>query len=215
VEASLFVQGFVIGCALAAPVGPIALVCIQRTLAGGRLHGIISGLGVATADTFYAAVTAFGLTLVSGFLLSYQSFFRLSGGIVLVYIGYRIFRSRAPIIPAHHDHETYAKDYGSMVALTLTNLLTMLYFTIFFSGMGVVIGTGSWVPPAVFVAGVFAGEAAWWTILCSALGSVRTRITAERLTIINRIAGLIIAGLGVAMVVSVLVTAGSGMPGYP
>jgi len=215
VEASLFVQGFVIGCALAAPVGPIALVCIQRTLAGGRLHGIISGLGVATADTFYAAVTAFGLTLISGFLLLYQPFFRLFGGIILVYVGFRIFRAHAPGIPAHQDHETYAKDYWSMVALTLANLLTMVYFVIFFSGMGVAIGTGSWVFAAVFVAGVFSGEAAWWTVLCSALGSVRTRITADRLTVINRIAGLVIAGFGVAMAVSVLAAAGSWIPVYP
>lgn len=214
-ETSLFIQGFLIGCALAAPVGPLALVCIQRALAGGRLHGIISGLGVATADTFYAAVTAFGLTLISAFLLVWQSFFRLGGGIVLVYIGFRIFWSRTPGIPAHHDHETYVKDYGSMVALTLANLLTILYFTIFFSGLPVVISTGSWVPAAVFVAGVFAGEAAWWIVLCSALGSVRIHITGEHLSIINRIAGLVIAGFGVIMVVSVLVTAGSGMPGSP
>jgi hypothetical protein len=106
-------------------------------------------------------------------------------------------------------------DYWSLVELTLANLLTMVYFVIFFSGMGVAIGTGSWVFAAVFVAGVFSGEAAWWTALCSALGSVRTRITADRLTVINRIAGLVIAGFGVAMAVSVLAAAGSWIPGYP
>jgi threonine/homoserine/homoserine lactone efflux protein len=204
VELYLFVQGILVGVMLAAPVGPIALVCIQRTLAGGRLHGIMSGLGVATADAFYAALTASGLSLVSAFLLSWQAAFRLAGGTVFVFIGARVFRSGLPDLPARHDHVSFLKDYGSMAAMTLANLLTVVYFSIIFFSVGIVIGTGSWVPAAVFVAGVFCGEAGWWTALCSALLLVRERLTADRLAVINRVSGTVIAGFGLVLLFFVL-----------
>ena len=90
-EPVLFIHGIIIGIALAAPVGPIALICVRRTLANGRMHGIISGMGVATADIVYAAITAFGFALISEFLLARQWFFRLFGGIALIAVGIRIF----------------------------------------------------------------------------------------------------------------------------
>jgi threonine/homoserine/homoserine lactone efflux protein len=206
VETGLFIQGVIIGIALAAPVGPIAFVCIQRSLAYGRLHGITSGFGIATADAFYAAVTAFGLALISDFLLARQWFFRLFGGLALIAVGLRIVftaPSDATITP---ENESFFADYTTMLAITLANPLTILFFTIIIPGLGVVIQGSTWVTPAIFVAGVFLGEIGWWVFLCGTLGSMRSCLTRERLHLINRLAGLVITAFGVVLIASLMVT---------
>jgi len=204
-ELSLFAQGMIVGLTLAAPIGPIALVCIQRALTGGRWHGIASGFGVATADTFYAGITVFGITLLSVFLLQWQWLFRLTGGLVLVGVGLWIFRSIPPEVADTTGSETYAKDYLSMVALTLANLLTILFFIAIFPGFGVVFSGGTFMPAVIFVLGVFVGEACWWIVLCGILGSLHLTLTQARLTLINRIAGLVIVLFGIALVLSAFI----------
>ncbi|MFA5331241.1 MAG: LysE family transporter [Methanoregula sp.] len=205
-ETGLFVHGIIIGIALAAPVGPIALMCLHRTFSQGRLHGIVSGLGIATADAFYAAVAAFGLALISDFLLARQWFFRLFGGLALMAVGIRIFISAPPSIEDQPEPASYLAGYSTMLALTLANPLTILFFTIIIPGFGVVIKGDSWIVPAAFVAGVFIGEIIWWVLLCGSVGSVRAYLTRERLHLINRIAGLVIAVFGIALIVSLFVT---------
>jgi threonine/homoserine/homoserine lactone efflux protein len=206
VETNLFVHGIVIGIALAAPVGPIAFVCIQRSIAHGRLHGIIAGLGIATADAFYAAVTAFGLALISDFLLARQWFFRLFGGLALIAVGLKIFFAPPPEMKVQADGGSLLSDYSTMLALTLANPLTILFFAIIIPGFGAVISGATWINPALFVIGVFAGEMAWWVILCGSIGSMRSYLTQERLHTINRLAGLVIAAFGVVLIASLFVT---------
>ena len=118
-DTSLYIQGFIIGLTLAVPIGPISLICIQRTIADGRLHGILSGLGVTTADSFYAAVAFLGLTAVSGLIISHQIFFRLLAGLILVLVGIRIWMSKPVRIEVSPVHEPYYKDYLSMLAITI------------------------------------------------------------------------------------------------
>jgi threonine/homoserine/homoserine lactone efflux protein len=204
-ELSLFAQGMIVGLTLAAPVGPIALICIQRALTGGRWHGIASGLGVATADTFYASITVFWITLLSGFLLQWQWLFRLTGGLVLVGVGLWIFRVIPPEVTDTSGSETYAKDYLSMIALTLANLLTILFFIAILPGFGVVFSGGTFMPAVIFVVGVFVGEACWWIVLCGILGSLHLTLTRARLTLINRLAGLVIVLFGIALVLSMFI----------
>ncbi|MDD4484516.1 MAG: LysE family transporter [Methanoregula sp.] len=205
-ETDLFVHGIVIGIALAAPVGPIAFMCIQRSIAHGRLHGIVAGLGIATADAFYAAVTAFGLALVSDFLLARQWFFRLFGGLALIAVGLKIFFAPPPYMKVQADSGNLLSDYSTMLALTLANPLTILFFAIIIPGFGAVISGATWINPALFVIGVFAGEMAWWVILCGSIGSMRSYLTQERLHTINRLAGLVIAAFGVVLIASLFVT---------
>ena len=207
-ETGLFIHGIIIGIALAAPVGPIAFVCIQRSLANGRLHGIISGLGIATADAFYAAVTAFGLALISDFLLASQWFFRLFGGIALIAVGIRIFFAAPPAVTADPKTESYLADYSTMLAFALANPLTILFFAIIIPGFGVVISGSTWVTPTIFVVGVFLGEVAWWVFLCGTLGSMRSYLTRDRLHLINRLSGLVITAFGVVLLATLVVTAG-------
>jgi len=206
VETGLFIHGIIIGIALAAPVGPIAFMCIQRSLAHGRLHGITSGLGIATADAFYAAIAAFGLALISNFLLARQWFFRLFGGLALIAVGLRIFFAAPPEVSAKPGNESYLADFTTMLAFTLANPLTILFFTIIIPGFGVVISGSTWITPAIFVVGVFLGEMGWWVFLCGTLGSMRDYLTRERLHLINRLAGLVITAFGVVLIVSLIVT---------
>jgi len=206
VETDLLIHGIIIGIALAAPVGPIAFMCIQRSIAHGRLHGIIAGLGIATADAFYAAVTAFGLALISDFLLARQWFFRLFGGLALIAVGLKIFFAPPPEMKVQADGGSLLSDYSTMLALTLANPLTILFFAIIIPGFGAVISGATWINPALFVIGVFAGEMAWWVILCGSIGSMRSYLTQERLHTINRLAGLVIAAFGVVLIASLFVT---------
>ena len=204
-EPMLFAQGMLVGITLAAPVGPIALVCIQRALSAGRWHGIASGLGVATADAMYAAITVFWITLLSGFLLEWQWLFRLTGGIVLIGVGCWIFRAVPPEVPGSPDGDSYTKDFASTFALTLANLLTILFFITILPGFGVVFSGGSFVPAAVFVLGIFAGEAVWWGALSWLLGSLNMTLTRARLTLINRCAGFVISAFGIALALSAVI----------
>src|SRR5512134_3594586 len=93
IDLTFFLRGLVIGFSIAAPVGPIGVLCIRRTLAQGRVAGLVSGLGAATADAFYGSVAGFGLTFLSGFLLGQQQWLRLVGGLFLLYLGVTTFRS--------------------------------------------------------------------------------------------------------------------------
>jgi threonine/homoserine/homoserine lactone efflux protein len=205
---SLFVQGIIIGLTLAVPVGPLALICIQRTVKEGRLHGIFSGIGVATADSFYAAVTILGLTVISGLIITHQYLFRFLAGVVLILIGIRVFLSIPSAMSAKTEHETYLKDYLSMVALAIANPLTLVFFVVILPGYGVVINTTSLLTTAEFVAGVFFGSTVWWVVLCGSIGSVRSRLSQENLGRINQVSGLFISCFGVGMLILLVITMG-------
>ncbi len=198
-EISPFVQGIIIGLTLAVPVGPISLLCIRRAVADGRLHGIVSGLGVATADTFYAAVAVLGLTFISGFIVDWQFLFRAVAGLALIVIGGKVFLT----IPSPHgengEHEPYLRNYLSMLAITLANPMTLLFFLVVLPGLGFVLGGSGFVASLEFVLGIFSGSCGWWIVLCGGLGLVRSRLTCENLRIINRISGALIVLFGIGM----------------
>ncbi len=209
-DTSLFIQGMIIGLTLAVPVGPIALLCIQRAATDGRLHGILSGIGVATADSFYAGVTFFGLTAISGLILAHQVSLRLAAGIVLIAVGVRVFFIIPAPLSEKTGHETYLKDYLSMVAIAIANPLTLIFFVAILPGFGVVFYENSILSASEFVGGVFLGSTLWWIILCGSIGSVRSRIRLEHLRQINRISGVLIVCFGVGMVLLLLVRSGTG-----
>ena len=190
----------IIGLTLAVPVGPIALLCIQRAVTDGRFHGIVSGIGVATADSFYATVTFFGLTFISVQIIAHQISLRLAAGVVLILVGIRIFLSVPAPLSVKTEHETYLKDYLSMVAIAIANPLTLVFFVAILPGFGVVLHQNSVLSASEFVGGVFFGSTLWWIIFCGSIGSVRSRIRAENLRLINRISGVLIIVFGAGMV---------------
>jgi threonine/homoserine/homoserine lactone efflux protein len=209
-DANLFIQGIIIGLTLAVPVGPISLLCIQRSVADGPLHGIISGIGVASADSFYAAVSFLGLTIISGVIIAHQYLFRFVAGIVLILIGIRIFLSVPAVVSTQTGHETYLKDYLSMVAIAIANPMTLVFFLVVVPGFGIVIQGNSILAALEFVAGVFCGSTVWWILLCGSLGTVRTRISEGTLVLINRISGIFISCFGAGMLLLLILTTGLG-----
>ena len=138
----LLLRGFILGFAIAAPVGPIGLLCIQRTLNQGQLVGLASGLGAATADAFYGAVAAFGLTLVSGFLIEQQFWLALVGGLFLCYLGVRTLLSAPAERAAAGEAKSIGAAYASTFLLTITNPMTILAFAAIFAGAGLATAGG-------------------------------------------------------------------------
>jgi threonine/homoserine/homoserine lactone efflux protein len=205
---SLFIQGIIIGLTLAVPVGPIALICIQRTVTDGRFHGIFSGIGVATADSFYAAVTVLGLTIISSVIVTNQFLFRFLAGIVLIFVGMRVFMSLPSCVSTKTVHETYFKDYLSMVGIAIANPLTLVFFLIVLPGFGIVINSTAFLSAAEFIAGVFFGSTAWWILLCGTIGSMRSRFSIKTLGLINRVSGVLISVCGAGMLVLLAMTMG-------
>jgi threonine/homoserine/homoserine lactone efflux protein len=201
VEPGFFLRGLLIGFSIAAPVGPIGVLCIRRTLADGRLAGLVSGLGAATADAFYGSMAGFGLTLVANFLISQQSWLRLGGGLFLLYLGVKTFVS-APAGETGQVAKTASRGlwgaYLSTLLLTLTNPLTILSFVAIFAGLGLAETGGDPLSAGILVLGVFSGSAAWWLLLSGGVSLLRGRVTPVVLRWVSRVAGLVIVGFGVA-----------------
>ncbi len=200
----LFARGFLIGLAIAAPVGPIGVLCIRRTLVDGRPTGFVSGLGAATADAVYGSVAAFGLTAVSGILVSQQSWLRLVGGLFLLFLGVRTFSASVADRPAAARGRGLLGAYASTFALTLTNPMTILSFAAVFAGLGIVAAQSDYGRAAALVVGVFLGSAAWWLALSLGVGLLRTRLGAGTFRWINRLSGAVIFAFGLAALVSLV-----------
>ena len=198
-DLSFLLRGWLIGIAIAAPVGPIGVLCIRRTLTNGRLIGFLSGLGAATADMIYGAIAAFGITALQNLLLRQQVWLRLIGGLFLLYLGVRTFFTKpAQAAAAAPDRGGNLKAYLSTLGLTLTNPATILSFTVIFAGLRLGETGGNYAAAAFMVAGVFIGSATWWLCLSGIVGVFRERFTAVGMLWINRLAGVVIASFGVA-----------------
>jgi threonine/homoserine/homoserine lactone efflux protein len=194
---SFYVKGLIFGFSIAAPVGPIGLLCIRRSLAGGWSAGLLTGLGAATADAIYGCVAAFGLAGVTALLVGQRVWIQLFGGLFLCYLGLRIFFSTAEKASHVESSGSAAMGYMSALLLTLTNPMTILAFTAVFAGMGLgSIGSGP-LAAGWLVAGVFSGSMAWWLILSSASSRFNTRLNATSMRWINRLSGMVLIGFGV------------------
>jgi threonine/homoserine/homoserine lactone efflux protein len=194
---NLFLEGVVIGLAVAAPVGPIGVLCIRRTLAEGHASGFVSGLGAATADAAYGSVAALGLTFVTSLLVGAESWLRLVGGVFLVFLGVRTFLSRPSERPATAGKGDLPGAYASTLVLTLANPTTILSFAAIFAGLGAGSMGGDALHAMSLVLGVFCGSALWWFVLSGATSLFRTKLSAGGLRWVNRISGVVLAGFGV------------------
>ncbi|MGC1121953.1 MAG: LysE family transporter [Candidatus Methanofastidiosia archaeon] len=195
---TFFMKGLVIGISIAAPVGPIGLLCIQRTLGEGRTSGFVSGMGAATADAIYGCIAGFGVTVVSTFLVNQQMWLRLIGGVFLLFLGFKIFGSPPAERADVQGGGSLSTRYGSTFALTLTNPVTILSFAAICAGVGV----STYGDAGLLVLGVFTGSALWWFTLSSCVHIVRSRIDKERMRWINRGSGAILMGIGVVILFS-------------
>jgi threonine/homoserine/homoserine lactone efflux protein len=195
-EPHLFVQGLVIGFSIAAPVGPIGILCIRRALSDGPGIGLVTGLGAATADALYGCVAAFGLTSISAFLAGQQRWLGLVGGIFLCYLGIRTFLSEPPDPAAEANERGLISVYLSTLFLTLTNPSTILSFAAIFAGLG--LGKArDFRAAASLVVGVFVGSAVWWLILSNGVAVIRQRVTSAWMQKINRVSGCFLFAFGI------------------
>lgn len=189
-------QGLILGFSIAAPVGPIGVLCIRRTMVEGRATGFASGLGAATADAFYGSIAGFGLTFISTFLIEQQIWLRLTGGIFLLYLGLRTFLSSPSDRTVRHDRSGIFGAYSSTLILTLTNPMTILSFAAIFAGLGLAATGGNYLSASLLVLGVFAGSASWWFLLSGGISLFRTKFSIEALGWINKASGLVITFFG-------------------
>jgi threonine/homoserine/homoserine lactone efflux protein len=189
---AFLLKGIAIGFLIAAPVGPINVLCARRTLVHGRLAGLVSGLGAAAADTLYGALAAFGLMFVIDFLYAERFWFGLIGAAFLAVLGVRTLLSATPTIVAGRDPTGLIGDFTSTFVLTLTNPITIFSFLGTFVAFGVNIQPPVDLDEWLLLAGVFAGSSLWWLLLISIVGLAQSRFTREGLDWANRAAGVII-----------------------
>ncbi len=194
---NVLLQGAVLGFSIAAPVGPIAVLCIRRTLNQGLVTGAVSGLGAAAADALYGAIVGFGLASLHDLLLRMQMFLSILGGIFLVYLGIKtVFAKPSNQAAEATGGKGVAGAFLSTFLLTLSNPLTILAFAAVVAALG--LKTGVDYPTAVsFVTGVFIGSAAWYLVLAAVVSQLRTQLNESMFRLINQISGLIILGFGV------------------
>jgi len=200
---SLLLRGFLLGLAVAASPGPIFFLCFRRTLAQGRLIGLASGLGVATADAFYAAIATFGIAALTTAFVAGRRPLAVIGGVVLILLAVRILmeRRRAAEAPPAVTARSLAVAYASTLGLTITNPATIVSFAALAATLG--FGTGGYaLGPAVVVLGVLLGSATWWCILVVGASLLRSRVTPTVVGWISTVSGLAIAVLGILAVMS-------------
>lgn len=189
----LFGQSMLIGLSIAAPVGQIGVLAIQRTLQHGRAAGLATGLGAAVADALYGAVGAFGVGVLIAWLVDHRTAFVLGGSLVLLWMAWRIARQPpAAAGGAESRPADWLRHFASTFVLTLSNPTTILSFIAVF---GAIAGRTAVASPWLMVGGVLLGSALWWLVLALAVGHLRTRFDARWQRRVNRASGALLAGL--------------------
>jgi threonine/homoserine/homoserine lactone efflux protein len=202
---SLLARGFALGFAIAASPGPIFFLCLRRSLLRGWPTGLVSGLGVATADGFYAGVAVFGIAALSDVLFGGARWLELAGGAALIVLGVRSVLERRDTgeVQTATTGRGLAWAYASTLGLTIANPATIISFAALAAALGAGLAGGI-ERPAVVVVGVALGSAAWWCLLAGLVAMLRTRVTAQVARAIGIVSGLAIAGLGILAVLAAL-----------
>ena len=206
-EIKYLLKGIVIGVSIAAPVGPIGLLCIKRSLTHGFRAGLVTGLGAATADAFYGLIAGFSLTFITDFLLGMKIWLHVMGGLFLCFLGLQTLKKRAL---ESQDSDVvfsgYVRAYVSTLLLTLTNPMTIMAFMGIFVGLGIGLKhNNGYAASTMLVIGVFAGSSLWWTVLASASARAGKRLNREMTEKINMVAGMILIVFGIWILRGVVV----------
>lgn len=203
-EFAFLFQGFLIGLSVAAPIGVMGLLCINRTLVQGRLSGFISGLGAATAHGLYGCIAGFGLTFISDFLIDEQFHIRLIGGIFLYYLGVKTFIRQPRQEKSAIEARTLVNSYLSSFSIAITNPLTILSFAAVFAASGIA-ETNNYGSSTALVFGVFLGSTCWWLVLSCSVGLLRSQFNSQALQLVNRISGIMILFFGFMVLYQLLI----------
>lgn len=196
------IQGILIGLVVAVPVGPLGLLCINRSLMLGALAGLVSGMGVATADALAAGIAALGISLISDFLIAQQFLLRLVGGVFLCVLGYRIYRIEPPGKVPTISANSLLGAYATTFFLTFSNPVTILSFIAIYAGWHVPSLHGRYLAAALLMTGVFIGSAMWWVILFAGLSLFRLKLSNGFMGWVHRVSGVAIVAFGIAVLLS-------------
>lgn len=192
-DASLFFKGFLVGVIISAPIGPVGALCIQRTMNKGRISGMLSGVGAAVGDTIFAIIAIFGLTFISGVLKDQEAWFRIIGGIILLYFGWRVYFSKSEDCSNQENEGNHFGTFGSAFLLTISNPLVIISIIAVFAVLGITISPNSnYSSTALLLLGFFLGAALLWILTCHILANYRNRLGQKGIFLINRITGLVI-----------------------
>jgi threonine/homoserine/homoserine lactone efflux protein len=204
----LFLRSMAVGFGIAAPVGPVGVLCVRRTLFGGPVRGLISGLGAATADAVYGGIAAFGLSTIGEWLVDNQVWVRLIGGVFLLLLGgWSLHRGPRLSRYARDDPRPFWT-FGSTFFLTLANPITLVSFAAIFAAVGVTAPDAGAGTALVLVAGVFTGSAIWWFGLSGLVLLLRRRVTVEWMGRIHYAAAALIMAFGIYALASVFLLLG-------
>jgi threonine/homoserine/homoserine lactone efflux protein len=204
-DISFLWRGLLIGFSIAAVVGPIGILCIQRSLRQGFVTGLVTGLGAATADGIYGGIAAFSLTVIARFLIGQESWVRLLGGLFLLYLGLKALLSKPAEQAARAGGRSLPGLYASTLLLTLTNPLTILSFATVFAGLGVgTNGQHGFAAATLVTLGVFSGSSCWWLLLSGGVSLLREKLTAHWLSWLNRLAGAALLIFGIIALISLI-----------
>ncbi|WP_459202280.1 LysE family translocator [Methanococcus sp. CF] len=185
-----FLTGIILGFSIAAPIGPIGILCIQKTLNFGKLHGFATGFGAATADAMYGIIAAFSLTVISNYFIENAFFLKVIGGIFLIYLGVTSLKSSKNLeLIQDVKKEKLIITYLNTFFLTLTNPMTIIYFTLLFSGF--VIPQSDYYMSLILVIGVFSGSLLWSGFL-TVISSKFSKKCSKHVDKINKISGMLL-----------------------
>ena len=192
------VKGFIVGLGASIPLGPLGVLCVQKTLGSGRNSGLITGLGASVSDTFYAAISLMGLAFIQNLIDENIDWVMLFGGLVIMYIGVKIYLTN-PIkqIRQKNKNKRHVEDFFEALFMTVTNPGAIFLILGLFAAVGINVGES--VSKGALITtlwGVFAGSAAWWFTLSTTINVFRKRFRIKQLMMINRISGIVIFVLG-------------------
>lgn len=202
-ELSILLKGIFLGLCVAVPVGPIGILCINRTINKGYFSGVVSGLGATTADFLYGIVAGLGVTVVSNFLIDYKNWLHLIGLIFLIIVGINIIvkKQKDPemMVP---ESKGFFKDYVTSFLLTLTNPLTIFFFIAVFASLNLTCFDPINVIPLLL--GVLIGSGGWWFILCGFTLKFKNKLSFNILKRIDLISGILILGFSVYIAINLI-----------
>ncbi len=204
-EIELFWKGIIIGLMVSIPLGPIGVLCVQRTINKGRRSGFISGMGAAAADTVFSLIAGLGVTFIIRFIREQQLYFQLIGGIIIILLGIQIFYTN-PVRQLRLQRMNkirLSQDFLSVFFLTISNPMAIFFFLAMFAGINLSSGPLSIGRLSMMVGGVLLGSASWWFLLSTFVNYWRDRFRLRRIWWMNKVAGVIIFFLGIIAIISI------------
>ena len=199
------VQGFIVGIGASIPLGPLGILCVQKTLSKGRNSGLITGLGSAASDTFYAGISLLGLAFIQNLIKEQKDWIMLIGGIIIVLIGIKIYLTN-PLkqVKQNNGNKKRLEDFFEAFFMTITNPGAIFLIIGLFAVVGIDVTSGETSKFKIFsiLWGVFGGATFWWFILSTTINVFRKKFRLKQLIMVNKVSGIIIAVLGIISVIS-------------